>query len=657
VRIALASQVELPDWEVDDAPLHTALLKRGVTVSAPAWTDAAVDWGAFDAVLLRTTWDYAGQRERFVRWADAVGAHTSLHNPAALIRWNTDKRYLRDLAAGGVPTVDTVWLEPGDRPDIARILTDRGWQRAFLKPVFGQTARETLRFDRGEVALAEAHVARLLPDEPLMLQPYLHTVETAGERSAIVIDGHLTHAVVKRAQPGDYRVQDDFGGTDAPTELTAAEHDLVRRVLAVVDAVPLYARLDFLVDTDGQPRLIELEAVEPSLFFRHGRHAADRLAEALLRRVPPPASSRRTLAVRSRGHDPVTGAVVPPLHLATTFARSTRSAPEPWLYSRTDNPTRAQLEAALAALEGGETAIAFASGSAATDAVLRTLRSGDRVLYGDDLYLGTRAQLVGLAEFGVDALPVNLSDPAAVAGAAGSTTRMLWVETPSNPLLRIADIAALRAAVGLDVLLVVDGTWATPALQQPLALGADIVVHSTTKGLAGHSDVTGGAVVGGHHPVLDRVRAIQQGAGAVPSPFDCWLVLRGLPTLHLRVEAACRTARAVAVALAAHPGVRAVHWPGLADHPGHAVAARQMSDFGSMLSFEVADARAALQVAGRLRTFTHATSLGGVESLVEHRASLPGSVAPAGLLRMSIGLEDPADLIADLMAALSARTA
>ena len=647
MRIALASEAALPDWEVDDAWLHAALLRRGVSLETPAWTDPSVDWGDFDAVLIRTTWDYADQRDRFVRWAEAVEARTALHNSAAMVRWNTDKRYLRELEAAGVPTVPTVWLEPGDTPDLGAILAERGWERGFLKPVFGQTARETLRFHADDLAAARAHVTRLLCDEPLMLQPYIATVETAGERSAILIDGRVTHAVEKRPVAGDYRVQDDHGGTDAPTTLTPPEHALVDAVLAALDEPPLYVRVDFLVDAEGQPRLIELEAVEPSLFLRHGRHAADRLAEALLARVSRRRSGLRTRAVASRGHDASTGAVVPPIHLASTFARPDSD----WFYSRIDNPTRRRLEQAVASLEAAEDAVAFASGMAAADAVLRTVRSGAHVIYGDDLYFGVRKLLEELPERGVSVTAVDMSDPEAVARAVRPETALAWVETPSNPLLRIADVQALRSALP-GVTLVVDGTWATPVLQSPLALGADLVVHSTTKAMAGHSDVVGGIVVGGES-ALRGVRSVQASAGAVPSPFDCWLILRGLPTLPLRVGAASRSARALAVMLEAHPRVSAVHWPGLPSHPGHAVAARQMRDFGGMLSFEVESAAAAKALLRRLQRFVDATSLGGVESLIEHRASLSGSIAPAGLLRVSVGLEDPEDLLEDLESALS----
>ena len=287
MHVALASCDDLLSWEVDDWPLHSALLRKGHTITTPSWTDESVDWASFDAVVPRTTWDYASQRERFVEWAASVGKQTLLLNSAEWVRWNTDKRYLRDLAERGVPTVPTLWLEPGDAPDVARALADWGVDTGFIKPVFGATARETLRFDSGAagVALADAHLARMLASEPMMLQPYLPSVEQDGERSAIVIDGAVTHAVVKRAQAGDYRVQDDHGGTDAPVELTVAERALVDRAMGAVDEPLLYCRVDMLRGPGGEPLLIELEAVEPSLFFRHGRAAAVRLAEGIERRI------------------------------------------------------------------------------------------------------------------------------------------------------------------------------------------------------------------------------------------------------------------------------------------------------------------------------------------------------------------------------------
>lgn len=287
MHIALASCDDLLSWEVDDWPLHSALLRMGHTLTTPSWTDERIDWGAFDVVVLRTTWDYASQRQRFVNWAARVGAQTRLLNSAEWVRWNTDKRYLRELADRGIPTVPTVWLEPGDTPDVQGALSSWGVETGFIKPVFGATARETLRFASSTKGIEEAnqHLGRMLVDEPMMLQPYLPSVERDGERSAIVIDGEVTHAVVKRAVEGDYRVQDDHGGTDAPVALEPAERALVEQAMAAVDEPLLYCRVDMLRGPDGNPLLIEMEAVEPSLFFRHGRSAAVRLAEAIVRRA------------------------------------------------------------------------------------------------------------------------------------------------------------------------------------------------------------------------------------------------------------------------------------------------------------------------------------------------------------------------------------
>ena len=287
MRFALASCADLLSWEVDDWPLHSQLLRRGHTISTPAWTDPGVDWSVFDAVLLRTTWDYAHQRDAFVAWADRVARQTLLINSAELVRWNTDKRYLKALALSGVRTIETCWIERGERLDVRFEMDRRGWRRGFIKPVFGATARETLRFSATEEGLtqAQAHLDRLVKDEPLMLQPYVGSVEQVGERSAIVIAGAVTHAVVKRAVPGDYRVQDDHGGTDALTDLTQEEQDLVEKTVAAVPFPCLYVRVDMLENDEGHPCVIECEAVEPSLFFRHGRHAAVSLAEALEARV------------------------------------------------------------------------------------------------------------------------------------------------------------------------------------------------------------------------------------------------------------------------------------------------------------------------------------------------------------------------------------
>lgn len=298
MRIALATCSNLPAWEVDDAPFHRELVARGVALERPVWDDPAVEWGGYAACLIRTTWDYQEKREAFVAWADRVAAATRLHNPPAVVRWNTHKGYLRDLARLGVPIAPTVWLQQGTRVDVASLVRQRGWSRAFLKPCIGATARETLRFpaDAAGLARAQAHVDRLLPREDLMLQPYLASVESRGEWSAVFFDGELSHAVQKVPVPGDYRVQDDFGASDRPYRPTPAQRQLAAAAVAAVwrrggalpgaDGAPLlYARADFLWDDAGGCVLTELEVVEPSLFFRHDAAAAGRLAAALLRRV------------------------------------------------------------------------------------------------------------------------------------------------------------------------------------------------------------------------------------------------------------------------------------------------------------------------------------------------------------------------------------
>ncbi|MCB9535126.1 MAG: aminotransferase class V-fold PLP-dependent enzyme [Myxococcales bacterium] len=352
-----------------------------------------------------------------------------------------------------------------------------------------------------------------------------------------------------------------------------------------------------------------------------------------------------------------TGAVVPPIHPSTTFERDPDGDyPRGYVYGRQGNPNRDALEETLADLEGGAAAVAFASGLAACAAVLRALPPGAHVVLPQDVYHGLRALVARrLAPAGLQASAADLTRAGALEAALRPNTRLVWVETPSNPLLGITDLertCAVAHAAGARIC--VDNTWATPALQRPLEHGADLVVHSTTKYLNGHGDVTGGVVVGSK-PLVEALRAEQVLGGAVPSPFDCWLTLRGLRTLAVRMRAHCEGAEAVADFLAAHPRVKAVLFPGRPDHPGHAVAARQMSAFGGMLSVRLRGD--AMAVAGRLRIFRRATSLGGTESLVEHRASIegPGTQTPDDLLRLSIGLEAPADLVADLDAALATR--
>lgn len=366
-----------------------------------------------------------------------------------------------------------------------------------------------------------------------------------------------------------------------------------------------------------------------------------------------------TIAVHA-GHevDPATGAVAEPIRLSTTFERGPEGDyPSGYVYSRSNNPNRVALERALAAIEGGADAAAFGSGLAASSAIFQALAPGDHVVVQDNTYHGT-AKLVRelFLRWGVLADFVDFSDMASVRSATRPATKLLWIETPSNPLLKITDIAAAsEIAHAAGAICVCDNTWA-PLIQRPLELGADLVVHSTTKYFGGHSDVTGGAVIAREaNELFERLRTIQGAGGAVPSPFDCWLVHRGIQTVPWRIRAHCENAARVAEFLKGHPRVEAVHYPGLASHRGHDIAARQMTAFGGMISFEVKGGRdAAVGVAAKTRLFIRATSLGGVESLIEHRASVKGEDprTPAGLLRLSIGLENAEDLIADLEAAL-----
>ncbi len=362
--------------------------------------------------------------------------------------------------------------------------------------------------------------------------------------------------------------------------------------------------------------------------------------------------------------DPATGAVNAPIYASSTFAQDgvggLRGGYE---YARTGNPTRAALEAALAAVEQGSFGRAFSSGMAASDCALRCLlRPGDHVVIPDDAYGGTFRLIDKVFRmWGVRHTPVALSDLDALRSALTEDTRLIWVETPTNPLLSIADIAAiaeLGARNGAKVL--VDNTFASPALQQPLTLGADVVLHSTTKYIGGHSDVVGGALVTDHQELDTAFGFIQNGAGAIPGPFDAYLTLRGLKTLPLRMQRHSENASTVAEFLAAHPMIGQVFYPGLPDHPGHAVAARQMRDFGGMISVRMAGgAAAARELCSRTDVFILAESLGGVESLIEHpgamtHASTAGSQleVPDDLVRLSVGIEDVADLVGDLEQAL-----
>ncbi|MEU4765569.1 cystathionine gamma-synthase [Actinosynnema sp. NPDC023794] len=362
--------------------------------------------------------------------------------------------------------------------------------------------------------------------------------------------------------------------------------------------------------------------------------------------------------------DPTTGSVIVPIHATSTYAQDgvggLRGGFE---YSRTGNPTRAALEECLAALEGGRHARAFASGMGATDTALRAMcRPGDHVVIPNDAYGGT-FRLIDkvMSHWGVEHTPAALSDVDAVRAAIRPNTKVVWIETPTNPLLNIADIALLaQVAHSAGALLVVDNTFASPYLQSPMELGADVVLHSTTKYVGGHSDVVGGALITSDDELDAQFGFLQNGAGAVPGPFDAWLTLRGIKTLEVRMEKHSDNAEKVVEALVRHPKVTRVYYPGLPEHPGHEVAAKQMRRFGGMISFCVAGGeQAALDVCSRTRLFTLAESLGGVESLIEHpgrmtHASTAGSLleVPADLIRLSVGIESADDLVADLLTAL-----
>jgi cystathionine gamma-synthase len=368
-----------------------------------------------------------------------------------------------------------------------------------------------------------------------------------------------------------------------------------------------------------------------------------------------------TRAIHSGGRvDEETGAITPPIHLSTTFERRAEDgAPSRgFSYIRDGNPTQARLEEALAAIDSAEAALVFGSGMAAAAALLQSLPRGAHVLLPNDGYHGVRALATELlGGWGIESDFVPMDDVDAVRAAMRDDTRVVWCESPSNPLMKVVDIAALaQIAHAQDAVLVTDGTFATPALQRPIEHGADVVMHSTTKYLGGHSDVQGGSLAfarGGE--LFERVAHCRHITGGVASPFNSWMILRGIRSLAARMRVHCENAMALADVLEAHPAVEAVHYPGLASHPGHDIAARQMSAFGGMLSFRVRGGRAeALAVTGKTKLFTRATSLGGTESLIEHRASSEGpqSPTPVNLLRVSVGLEHRDDLVADLTAAL-----
>ncbi len=366
-----------------------------------------------------------------------------------------------------------------------------------------------------------------------------------------------------------------------------------------------------------------------------------------------------TLAVHA-GHtiDEATSAVTPAIHLSTTFARENDGSYRAgFLYSRYTNPNRAALEQCLAELEGGIAAACFSSGSAATMTLLQVVGPG-HVIVPDDAYFGTiKLARDVFGPWGLELSLVDMTDPQNVARAMRHDTKLVWIETPSNPLLRVVDIQAVAAiAQGGGAICAVDNTWGTPVLQRPLELGADISMHSTTKYLGGHSDVLSGAlIVRDDRDLYQRINTVQMVGGAVPSPFDCWLAMRGIRTLPLRVRAQTASAADLATFLEAHPSVERVHYPGLTSHAAHDVARRQMRGFGGMLSVQAGKNREqSLAVANRLKLFTQATSLGGTESLVEHRASVEGpeTRAPENLLRVSVGLEHIDDLKEDFDQAL-----
>ena len=375
-----------------------------------------------------------------------------------------------------------------------------------------------------------------------------------------------------------------------------------------------------------------------------------------------------TLAVHA-GHsiEPATGAVSSPIYLSTTFERDAEGTySRGFMYTRNNNPNRQALEQGISTLEGGAAAAAFASGTGASMSIFQALAPGDHVLAHVDAYYGTSRLLREIFHrWGLDISFVDMGDLRAVEKAVRPKTKLAWMETPSNPLLKIVDLSAVaQIAHAVGATCVCDNTWA-PTLQRPFDLGADLILHSTTKYFGGHCDVLGGIVVTNvENDFFQRIRSIQYEGGAVPSPFDCWLILRGMRTLPWRMRAHSENAMKVADFLSRHPKVARVHYPGLKSHPGHEIAAKQMSIhstgaqdklFGGMLSLEVKDGRdAAISVAAKTKIFTRATSLGGVESLIEHRASIEGSgtTSPEGLLRLSIGLENADDLIEDLDQAL-----
>lgn len=366
--------------------------------------------------------------------------------------------------------------------------------------------------------------------------------------------------------------------------------------------------------------------------------------------------------------DPLTGAVMTPIYQTSTYAQSAPGVHQGYEYARTQNPTRDALQRNLAALEKGQFGVCFSSGLAAMDNVIRILEPGDEVLASDDLYGGSYRLLTAVfGRFGIKSRFVDMRDPAAVKEQLSPATKMLWIETPTNPMLNIVDIEALTTlARENDILSVVDNTFASPYLQQPLELGADLVLHSATKYLGGHSDVVMGAVVTNEETLAQKLYYLQNAVGAVPGPQDCFLVLRGIKTLHLRVQRSCENARHIVKVLQNNDLVANVYYPGLEDHPRHDVAKRQMRDFGGMVSFDLKEdtLEAATRVMQNTRYFTLAESLGGVESLIGHPATMTHASIPReqrlsvgltdSLIRISVGVEDAEDLVEDLELALAA---
>lgn len=365
--------------------------------------------------------------------------------------------------------------------------------------------------------------------------------------------------------------------------------------------------------------------------------------------------------------DPSTGAVMTPIFQTSTYAQEAPGVHKGYEYARTQNPTRSALEKNLAALENGTDAICFASGLAAQDAVIKLLKSGDEILSVNDLYGGSYRQMVRVySAWGLKSRYIDMYDASKVEAAIGPDTKMIWIETPTNPMLNIVDIAAVCAiARQHGILTCVDNTFASPYLQNPLDLGADIVLHSATKYIGGHSDVVHGCLIVQDAELAQRLRFLQNASGAVPGPMDCFLILRGIKTLHLRVRQACENAEKIALYLAQHPKVSKVYWPGFENHPNHAIAKKQMRLFGAMVSFDLKNntLEDATRILSNTHLFTLAESLGGVESLIGHPASMTHASIPKeerlkvgltdSLIRLSVGVEDVDDLIDDLAAALA----